>query len=243
LYKLVDQHGLQVECRLPQVARGRQKVVDQQRLTRWLVQWAAARHDVKLVQDAARLLMERLGTELGLLDQELAKLALYVNSGGKVDRKLVEQAGGGWRTSTAWNLIDAALSGNSVEAITQLDRLLQSGEHPNMLFGPISWSLRRLAAATRVYQTALRHGRRPPLSEALEEAGVPKWQRGVMDQAEQQLKQLGQERAGQLHQWLLETDLALKGSHSTPERARLALEHLIVRMDRQLNPRRKAARS
>jgi DNA polymerase-3 subunit delta len=42
--------------------------------------------------------------------------------------------------------------------------------------------------------------------------------------------QLGRKRAGQLYRWLLELDLALKGSHSQDDRARWALEQLVLRM-------------
>ncbi len=238
LYKLVDKQDLQVECRLPQTGRGKQKVVDQQRMVQWLVEWGTAHHQVHIAKNAAVLLLELIGPEFGLLDQELAKLALYAGKSGKISAKLVQELGGGWRAKTAWELIDAALSGDGAEAIGQLDRLLQGGEHPNALFGPISWSLRRFAATTRIYQRAMRHGQRLPLPAALEQGGFFKWQQDAMRKAEQQLKQLGQQRAGQLNQWLLETDLALKGSHSSPTMARLALEHLIIRMDKHLAPQR-----
>ena len=63
-------------------------------------------------QNAAVLLLELgFGPEFGLLDQELAKLALYADKSGKVTEKLVQELGGGWRTQTAWELIDAALFG------------------------------------------------------------------------------------------------------------------------------------
>ncbi len=238
LYKLVDQHGLQVECRQPQVSQGKQKVLDQARMVRWLVDWGQQRHRVQLAKNAAVLLLDIIGPEFGLLDQELAKLALYADKTGKVSEKLVHEVGGGWRAKTAWEVLDAALAGNSAEAIAQLDRLLLSGEHPNALFGPISWSLRRFAAATRIYQRAERQRRRMRLPEALEQAGFFKWQREAMRAAEQQMKQMGRERAGQLNQWLLATDLALKGTHSSPDMARLTLEQLIFRLDKQFAPKR-----
>jgi DNA polymerase-3 subunit delta len=240
LYKLVDQQGLQVECRAPTVARGKQKVIDQGRLVSWLVQWAETRHAAHLAKNAAVVLLEVLGPEFGLLDQEVGRLALYAGSSNKITEKLVREVGGGWRAKTAWEVIEAALSGDGSEALRQLDRLLQSGEEPQALFGPISWSLRRFAAATRIYQRAERHGERMGVPEALERAGFLKWQSDVMQSAERQLKQLGRERAAQLNRWLLETDLALKGSHSSPDMARLALEHLVLRMDQHLAPHRSA---
>lgn len=240
LYKLVDKRALQIECRAPQTEHGKQKTLDQARLVQWLVDWAQQRHAVQLAKNAAVLLLEIMGPEFGLLDQEIAKLALYAGTSGKVNEKLVREIGGGWRAKTAWEVIDAAVSGNTAEAFTQLDRLLQSGEVVPAIFGPISWSLRRFAAATRIFQRAERRGRPVPLPEALEQAGFFKWQAEAMRAAERQIKQLGRERAAQLHRWLLETDLALKGSHSSPELSRLALEHLLLRLDQRLAPRRAA---
>ena len=238
LYKLVDKLALQIECRAPQTDQGRQKVVDQAKLIEWLIAWAENQHSVHLAKNAAALLVEIIGPEFGLLDQEIAKLALYAGIHGKVTEKLVREIGGGWRAKTAWEVIEAAISGNAAEAFTQLDRLLQSGEVVPAIFGPVSWSLRRFAAATRIFQRAERRGRPIALPEAMEQAGFFKWPANAMQTAERQIKQMGRERTAQLHRWLLETDLALKGSHSSPELSRLALEHLIVRLDQGLAPRR-----
>ncbi len=45
---------------------------------------------------------------------------------------------------------------------------------------------------------------------------------------EQQLRRIGRQRGGQLYEWLLDADLALKGSSSLPPR--LVLERMIVRL-------------
>ena len=60
------------------------------------------------------------------------------------------------------------------------------------------------------------------LRNSLVEAGVPQWP-AALEKAERQIKQLGRHRAIALYRWLLETDLALKGTHSAPHRARFAL--------------------
>jgi hypothetical protein len=48
--------------------------------------------------------------------------------------------------------------------------------------------------------------------------------------AERQLRQIGRQRARQLTGWLLAADLAIKGHHSSDDRARTELERLIVRL-------------
>lgn len=238
LYKAVDASGLQIDCRPPE-AGGKKGAPDEKRIAAWLIDWSARRHGTQLEPRAAQRMFDLVGPEFGRLDQELAKLALFAGAGGTIQVELVNDVVGGWRAKTAWELLDAALDGDAGEALRQLDRLLQSGEHSMALFGPISWSLRRYAAATRIIEAMERDGGRVQFQVALEQAGIRRWPANALKDAERQLKQLGRERAGKFHQWLLETDLALKGSHSAPDRARMALELLLVRMAKELAPRKK----
>jgi len=232
LYKQVDKTGLQIDCRAPHIKRGKRNEVDEKRVARWLVDWGAAQHEIKLSPQAAAALLELVGPELGLLDQELAKLALHVAPGGKVAPQLVHEVSGGWRVKTTWDLVDAAADGDAAEALRQLERLLQSGQAPQGLLPPIAWSLRRYAVATRIFQQAERQGKRISLQSALKQAGFNDWPRGALAKAEQRLKQIGRRRAGRLYRWLLDADLKLKGSHSNPHRARYLLETLLLRLAR-----------
>ena len=134
-------------------------------------------------------------------------------------------------------MLDAAAAGHADRALQMLDQLLQAGETPQALFGSMAWSLRRFAAATRIYQRLERlSGRTASLRVALQQAGFRDKPPAALQQAEEQLRQLTRQRAGQLFGWLLETDLALKGTHSAPHRGRFALERLILRLARQVRP-------
>lgn len=230
LFKALDAKGLQIECRQPEKALGRNKVLDEQRLVRWVTDWAVRRHQVKLSAASARLMADLVGPEFGLLDQELAKLALFATPGTAVPPELVRDVVGGWRTKTIWDLLDAACEGKTAEALRELDRLLTAGEEPLALFGGMAWALRRFAAATRIVQRAERQRQKMPLQQALTQAGFRTWPKDALANAERQLKHLGRERGSQLYRWLLEADLALKGSHSTPHRARLVLEQMLLRL-------------
>jgi DNA polymerase-3 subunit delta len=238
LYKFLDQQGLQIECRAPQKATyGKNKVIDEERMIKWLASWSASEHRVKLSPKAARLMLDLVGPEFGLLDQELGKLALFTQPGGEISPELVQDVVGGWRTKTVWEMLDAACDGDAATAFAQLERLLQSVDHPVAMFGQFSWSLRRFAAATRLFQRLEQEGKRPKLREVLEGAGFRDWPKGTLQRAEQQLLQMGRDRAGQLYRWLLEADLALKGSHSSPDRSRFVLEQLILRLAKQSSRR------
>jgi DNA polymerase-3 subunit delta len=230
LYKMVDKDGLQIDCNPPTITRGRNKEPDEDRIKQWLRDWAKTRHNIVLDPRAAQVLVGITGAVFGMLDQDLAKLALFVQPGGKVTAEMVQEIVGGWRAKTAWDMIDAACDGNSADALLQLDRLLQAGDHPIAIFGQMSWSLRRYNAAVRVFEHAERQGKRVSLREAMQQAGFNDWPKGTLDLAEGRLKQLGRDRAGKLYRWLLDLDLSLKGTHSPDERARFALEHLFLRM-------------
>ncbi len=231
LYKAIQQQGLIVACRLPEAERGRG--IDTARVRKWLESWAKSRHRIRLTPSALDELADLLGWELGLLDQELAKLALFVQPNDSVDGDLVRQIVGGWRTETTWEMLDAVASGHAAEALKMLDQLLQAGEAPQALFGSMAWSLRRFAAATRIYQRMEQEGRRVDLGTALAQAGFRTKPPFLLKQAEEQLRQIGRSRAHHLYQWLLETDLALKGTHASAHRGRIALEKLILRLARQ----------
>ena len=236
LYKAVDQEGLSIECRPPQRQVGKNKVVDEHAVVGWLLKRAHSHHQLTLAREAAQLLVDLSGPVFGVLDQDLAKLALFVAPNQKATPELVQEVIGGWRAQTTWDLIDAAVGGDAAAALTQLERLLQSGEHPLALFGSISWSLRRYAAATRIFQQSERRGQKIGLKEALTQAGFRDWPLGTLKAAETRLIQLGRIRGSKLYPWLLETDLALKGTHSHETRARFVLEHLFLRLAKGAAP-------
>lgn len=217
LAKAVAAGGIAIECKSP----------TESQIKRWLAARATAEYGVRLDADAADLLIEMLPPELGILEQELAKLSLIAGNGGVIDANVVRENVGGWRTRTTWDLVDAVADGRAGDALAQLHRLIAAGEKPHGLLPQMAHSLRQLAAATRLIEAAEQHKIRLSLRSALEQAGVPPFKLAT---AERQLRQLGRDRARQLTSWLLAADLAMKGYNSADARARLELERLIVRL-------------
>jgi len=215
LFKAVAAVGLQIECTAPQSVK----------LTRWLVSWAKTVHNMKLAPPLAEQLLEMVGPQLGLLDQELAKLAVTAGPGGEITSATLQRLVGGWRAKTVWVMLDAALDGKTEDALTQLDRLILAGEHPVAILAQISASLRRLAAATRIILSEESAGRRMPVRQALERAGVKPF---VLGKAERQLRRLGRHRGSQLYRWLVHADLGLKGDSELP--LRTVLERVLVKI-------------
>jgi len=212
LAKMIDASAT-IACKAPSVKT----------LPRWCIQWASTRQQKQLTVPAANLLVELVGAEMGVLDQELAKIATYVGDRKRIDVEDVDKLVGRGRSEQTWIIFDAIGTGKAKEALTILDHLLDQGEDPMRLLGAWSWHLRGLAKAYRL----TRLGR--PLAIALQDAGVPPF--GIK-QREQQLKHFGQRRAEQLYDWLLEVDQGLKGGSELPPRT--LLERLILRLARKL---------
>jgi DNA polymerase-3 subunit delta len=187
------------------------------RLPAWCVQWAS-RYGKQLTAPAAQLLVEFVGAEMGVLDQELAKLASYVGNASTIEPKDVDALVGHSRVETAWQMLEALGEGKLAAALATLHHLLDQGEEPVAILGAVSWQLRRLAQVAQLQRQGV------ALPTAMSRVGVPPFAQKRM---EEQLRRLGP-RAQKLYDWLLEADLGLKtsGGLSPP----MVLERLLMRL-------------
>ncbi|MGI8977743.1 MAG: DNA polymerase III subunit delta [Pirellulaceae bacterium] len=239
LYKAVDAASLQIECRPPMRPRPRskEKEIDEAKVSKWVSQWAKTNHGLDVPHLAAQELVGLSGANFGMMDMDLAKLALLVTPGTKITPQYVHDVIGGWREKTAFETVNAALDGDTALALERLDHLWKSGDHHLEIFGGMSWSLRRYAAATRAFEQAERRGQKVSLENVLRKVGF--YDRSPDDNVEkagERMKKLGRIRAGKLYKWVMETDLALKGTHSDKDRARFVLEQLFLRMATEATP-------
>jgi DNA polymerase-3 subunit delta len=195
------------------------------KLIEWCQKWAPAQHGKPLAVTAARLLVDLIGADMGLLDQELAKLSLYVGSAARIESADVDQLVGRSREENTWKIFDLLGAGQVPAALAFLDRLLSQGEEAMKLLAAFSLQLRRLGQAARLYSQGT------PLSKALEEAGVPPF---AHKSTEQHMRYLGRRRLDRLYDWLLQTDLGLKGSSHLPPR--VILERLVIQLARPAPP-------
>ncbi|MFL5342553.1 MAG: DNA polymerase III subunit delta [Gemmataceae bacterium] len=190
-----------------------------QQLPPWCVQRATSEYQKKLPPAAAQLLVDLAGPSLGVLDQELAKLAAFVGQKPDIDIDDVDQLVGRSRQAETFKIFDAVGNARPAEALAILHRLLEQGEDPLGILGAFSWQLRRLAQANRLVGQGL------SLSQALAEVGVRDF---AMRNWEQQLRHLGRRRLEKLYDWLLEVDLGLKGGNPLPPAVQL--ERLVLRL-------------
>jgi len=191
-----------------------------------LVRWAqgtAQQHGKQLSRTEAAALVELAGTSTGQLAQEIAKLAAYVGSRGRISEEDIQAVVGGWSTQTAFVMIDQLMAGRLEKALELLDRLLAADEPPPKILGAISFSFRRLAQAVE----SARHGM--PLKQALTQAGVF---RNRIDSTNAYLRRIGRPRAEQILPHLLRAEQNLKGGSKGGER--IELEELLVRLSGRL---------
>ena len=199
LYKKVDAAGLLIDC----------SVLKEKEIAAWIVRWAKLKHKITIAKDAAELLVTLVGTETGLLDQELAKLALLDPAQGKIDARQVESSVGTWRTKTTFEMLDLALDGKTAEAIGQLDKLFLAGENPVGILAQISHTLRKLGLATQLILQTERLGKKIEVARALEQVGVKGF---FLAKTEKQLRLLGRFRGAKLNALLLQADMDIKGA-------------------------------
>ncbi len=201
----------------------------------WIRKWAKATHGLTLAAPTAEALLERLAGNLGLVDQALARLLAAMPETDRrktVPPEAIDTFTAAPGERPAWEMIDAAASGDAPRALGELAAMLEAGENPIALAAQASAVLRKLATAARLLAMPADGGRPAGVDQALREAGVGAWPK-AMAQAREALSQLGNARARRLPIWLRDLDLALKGEASRGLRSRLALERLFCKMVKQ----------
>lgn len=201
------------------------KTPERGKIPSWTVARAKSAYNADIAADAAGWLIELVGDSLGQIDQELAKLAVFAGEGKKITRPLVDKMVGRTREAETFKIFDAIGAGKTADALEILHRLYDQGEAALGIFsGAFSWQLRRLGAISRL-------ARRSTLPEAFSQLGVPPFFRSAM---EQQLRHLGRSRMDRIFDWVVETDLAMKGN--SPLEPELILERLVVKLSRPERP-------
>lgn len=225
LAKTVTRRGWSISCTIP-TDSGRSKSPSIGKLKHWLAIWASTRHSLQLSSTQVAQILDAVGTDCGLLHQELGKLALYANEQGQLSEQDLRSNLGTWRTRTMWEIADAIADGNISDALAQLEKVFAAGEHPAAVVPQVSWSLRRFGKAAHLILQAKRTGRPLSAQAAISQCGF--WGADAK-LAEARLRRMGLARASRLLDWLLELDLKIKGTHSNPDRAIMALEQLCLK--------------
>lgn len=193
LAKMVDDKST-ITCKAPAAYK----------MPQWACEWAASQYQKNLALPAGQLLVDLIGVEMGVLDQELMKLATYVGDRDKILPDDVDRLVGNSREEKAWAIFDLIGQGNTAAALRFLQRQLEQGEDPQAILGMCGKTIRQLAAAARLITS-----QKLPMSAALQQAGVLPF---GMKNAEAVLRHLSRARALKLFDWLLELHLDLRGN-------------------------------
>jgi DNA polymerase-3 subunit delta len=166
----------------------------------------AGRQGVSFAAGAAEALAERVGPQLLLLRQEIAKAALFAGPGRPVTQAHVAEMASDAAEEPIWSLTDAIGEGRAPDALALLARMGAAGAPPQVVLGALASHFRKLAR--------LRSGGRvaaPPFA---------------LRKLEGQAKRYTAGRLRACLQALHEADERLKGRGELP--AELALERLLL---------------
>jgi DNA polymerase-3 subunit delta len=99
----------------------------------WVAHHAEGAHRVKITPRAAALLVENMGSDRGLLDSEIGKLAAGLAEGQAIDVKEVEALSGRASEEAAWEVQEALLSGEPRRALEKVHELIDLAGQPDVL--------------------------------------------------------------------------------------------------------------
>lgn len=100
----------------------------------------------------ARLLVELVGSDLGIVAREVEKASLFVARGDAIDGQAVEQACSLVAEAEVWDLTAGVVARDPNKALAALHRLLEEGEASRRLVALVVWQIRsvlRVAELTR----------------------------------------------------------------------------------------------
>ena len=125
IYKLIEKTGEAIDCQPPKDVPG------------WILNRAKTVHKLKLGPEAARVLFELVGDDLGRLDNELAKLALQTEGKDAVDPDAVAKTVSFQREQEMWDMTNEVAAGNVTEAVRRWRQLVQMD--PSSEFRAVTW--------------------------------------------------------------------------------------------------------
>jgi DNA polymerase-3 subunit delta len=123
IYKMITAAGAVIPCQPPKD------------IAKWVVDRARMSHKIAIDPAAAAALVDLLGSDMGRLDNELAKLAVACTD--KIDLAAIEQAVPFQRERQMWDMTDALGSGQPAEALRRWRQLLQMDSSAE--FRGITW--------------------------------------------------------------------------------------------------------
>ncbi|USK62347.1 DNA polymerase III subunit delta [Peribacillus asahii] len=98
--------------------------------------------NVSITNETINLLIQSIGSNLLLLEQELAKMALYVGSQGEINKEVAEALMSRTLEQDIFKLIESVVNKNMSKAYDILDDMFRQGEDPIKIVNLISRQIR-----------------------------------------------------------------------------------------------------
>jgi DNA polymerase III subunit delta len=108
------------------------------------VQERAGLYHKQIKDEAAHLLVEKVGTDLRSLDSELNKLSLYVDPEPAITAAHVARAVPGTAETEVWRLTEAIMLRQREKAVQYLEAVLREADHPLQVLAAVSSQFRQL---------------------------------------------------------------------------------------------------
>jgi DNA polymerase III subunit delta len=124
IYKAIAKTGQIIQCQPPKDIRG------------WIIDRAKITHKLTIAAEAAELLADYIGADLGRIDGELAKLAL-ASSSSRIGPDEISQSVAFQREREMWDLTNALGSGDPAEAVRRWRQLVQGDSSAE--FRAVTW--------------------------------------------------------------------------------------------------------
>ncbi len=145
----IEAVGVIVECR----------ELQPQQAAKSAMKLARDRHGAEITPDAARMLVDRLGVDLGRIESELGKLALSVDEGEAIGVEHVRALAGRASEETGWEIQSALLSGDPDAVMRKFHELIDlSGESEVLVTYAVADLLRKLHGGVAMAAEGARDG-------------------------------------------------------------------------------------
>ena len=164
---------------------------------------AHAKH-VRIEEDAERMLLDAIGSDLAELAAGLSQLTSDVGEGAPITAEVVKRYYGGRVETTGFELAEHAIAGRRGDALAGLRHALNTGVEPVMIIAALAHSLRNMARVG---------GTRGSVADVSKELGLQSWQ---VQRARSQLQGWDEVGLGVAIMEVARTDAALKGMGTEP---------------------------
>jgi len=125
IYKAIAKIGEIVQCQPPKDLRG------------WIVKRGTSVHQISVSVEAAELLADLIGDDLGRMDNELAKLALMNSGSSPIGAEDIGESVVFQREREMWDLTNALGSGDPGEAVRRWRQLIEGDSSAE--FRAVTW--------------------------------------------------------------------------------------------------------